>query len=142
MPVDSRGLARCRAMAGHGGHAVRRLAGRVAEEVAARGRVLVVRGEQYPVGDLGLARSCLGFDHPAGRTVRPERARCPEKRIRSSLPGEGGNMTDRRTFLRGASVLMGHAALAQVLTAFAATPRKARFFTEPEIGALRALVDV
>jgi hypothetical protein len=51
-------------------------------------------------------------------------------------------MTDRRTFLRGASVLMGHAALGQVLTAFAAAPRKASFFTESEMRALRALVDV
>jgi hypothetical protein len=51
-------------------------------------------------------------------------------------------MTDRRAFLRGASVLMGHAALGQVLTAFAATPRKAGFFSESEMGTLRALVDV
>jgi glucoside 3-dehydrogenase (cytochrome c) hitch-hiker subunit len=51
-------------------------------------------------------------------------------------------MTDRRAFLRGASVLMGHAALGQVLTAFAAAPRKASFFDESEMGALRALVDV
>lgn len=51
-------------------------------------------------------------------------------------------MTDRRAFLRGASVLMGHAALGQVLTAFAAAPRKASFFNDTEMGALRALVDV
>jgi hypothetical protein len=51
-------------------------------------------------------------------------------------------MTDRRAFLRGASVLMGHAALGQVLTAFAAAPRKAGFFTDTEMSALRALVDV
>ena len=51
-------------------------------------------------------------------------------------------MTDRRSFLRGASVLMGHAALGQVMTAFAAAPRKATFFTDPEMGTLRALVDV
>ena len=51
-------------------------------------------------------------------------------------------MTDRRAFLRGASVLMGHAALGQVVTAFAAAPRKATFFTEPEMRTLRALVDV
>ena len=51
-------------------------------------------------------------------------------------------MTDRRAFLRGASVLMGHAALGPVLTAFAATPRKASFFNESEMGTLRALVDV
>jgi len=50
-------------------------------------------------------------------------------------------MTDRRTFLRGASVLMGHAALGQVLTAFAATPRKAAYFNDSEMHALRALVD-
>ena len=42
-------------------------------------------------------------------------------------------MTDRRAFLRGASVLMGHAALGPVMTAFAATPRKATFFKQPEM---------
>jgi hypothetical protein len=51
-------------------------------------------------------------------------------------------MTNRRTFLRGASVLMGHAALGQVVTAFAATPRKASHFKESEMRTLRALVDV
>ena len=51
-------------------------------------------------------------------------------------------MTDRRTFLRGASVLMGHAALGQVMTAFAATPRKASYFTESEMRTLRVLVDL
>ena len=51
-------------------------------------------------------------------------------------------MTDRRAFLRGASVLMGSAALGQVLTAFAASPRKATFFNDAEMQALRALVDV
>jgi len=51
-------------------------------------------------------------------------------------------MTDRRSFLRGASVLMGHAALGQVLTAFAAGPRKATYFSESELRTLRALVDV
>lgn len=51
-------------------------------------------------------------------------------------------MTDRRAFLRGASVLMGHAALGPVMTAFAATPRKATFFKQPEMRELRALVDV
>jgi hypothetical protein len=51
-------------------------------------------------------------------------------------------MSDRRSFLRGASVLMGHAAFGQVMTAFAAAPRKAGFFTEAEFGTLRALVDV
>jgi hypothetical protein len=51
-------------------------------------------------------------------------------------------MTDRRTFLRGASVLMGHAALGQVMTAFAAAPRKATYFTADEMDTLTALVDV
>jgi hypothetical protein len=51
-------------------------------------------------------------------------------------------MTDRRSFLRGASVLLGHAALGQVVSAFAATPHKATFFTEPEMRTLRALVDL
>jgi len=51
-------------------------------------------------------------------------------------------MADRRTFLRGASVLMGHAALGSVLSAFAATPRKASYFRESEMRDLRALVDV
>src|SRR5690242_10713542 len=51
-------------------------------------------------------------------------------------------MNDRRAFLRGASVLMGHAALGQVLSAFAATPRKAGFFNDTEMATLRALVDV
>ncbi len=51
-------------------------------------------------------------------------------------------MTDRRSFLRGASVLMGHAALGQVMTAFAAAPRKASYFDESEMRALLALVDV
>jgi len=51
-------------------------------------------------------------------------------------------MTDRRSFLRGASVLMGHAALGDVLAAFAASPRKASYFNEAEIHTLRALVDV
>ena len=51
-------------------------------------------------------------------------------------------MTDRRAFLRGASVLMGSAALGQVMTAFAATPRKASHFTEHEMRTLRALVDL
>jgi hypothetical protein len=50
-------------------------------------------------------------------------------------------VTDRRTFLRGASVLMGHAALGQVMTAFAAAPRKASFFTADEMNTLTALVD-
>jgi hypothetical protein len=51
-------------------------------------------------------------------------------------------MTDRRMFLRGASVLMGHAALGQVMTAFAAAPRSATFFTADEMDTLTALVDV
>jgi hypothetical protein len=51
-------------------------------------------------------------------------------------------MTDRREFLRGASVLMGHAALGSVMTAFAAMPRKVAYLKESEIHDLRALVDV
>jgi hypothetical protein len=51
-------------------------------------------------------------------------------------------VADRRSFLRGASVLMGHAAFGQVMTAFAAAPRKAVFFSDPKMGTLRALVDV
>ena len=50
-------------------------------------------------------------------------------------------MSNRRSFLRGASVLMGHAAFGQVMTAFAAAPRKATFFTDAEMATLRALVD-
>jgi hypothetical protein len=51
-------------------------------------------------------------------------------------------MSDRRSFLRGASVLMGHAAFGQVMTAFAAAPRKATWFTPAEMDTLRTLVDV
>ena len=51
-------------------------------------------------------------------------------------------MTDRRTFLRGASVLMGHTAFGQVMTAFAAAPRQATFFNSVELATLKALVDV
>jgi len=51
-------------------------------------------------------------------------------------------MSNRRSFLRGASILMGHAAFGQVMTAFAAAPRKATFFTDTEMQTLRALVDV
>ncbi len=52
-------------------------------------------------------------------------------------------MTSRRSFLRGSSVLMAHAALGGVVEAFAAaTSRKATFFNESEMGTLRALVDV
>jgi hypothetical protein len=50
-------------------------------------------------------------------------------------------MTDRRSFLRGASVLLGHAAIGQVMTAFAAAPRKAGFFAAAEMRTLIALVD-
>jgi hypothetical protein len=51
-------------------------------------------------------------------------------------------MTDRRSFLRGSSVLLGSAALGNVLAAFAASPRKPTFFTTDEMNALRAVVDV
>jgi len=51
-------------------------------------------------------------------------------------------MSDRRSFLRGASVVLGHAAFGQVMTAFAASPRKATFFNDAEMKTLRALVDV
>jgi hypothetical protein len=51
-------------------------------------------------------------------------------------------MTDRRSFLRGASVLMGHAALGQVLTTFANAPHMPKYFNESEMRVLRALVDV
>jgi hypothetical protein len=51
-------------------------------------------------------------------------------------------MSDRRSFLRGASVLMGHAAFGQVMTAFAAAPHKATWFTTAEMDTLRTLVDV
>src|SRR4051812_43081436 len=51
-------------------------------------------------------------------------------------------MSNRRAFLRGASVLMGHAALGQVLTAFAAAPRQATFLTDIERRTLRSLGDV
>jgi hypothetical protein len=37
---------------------------------------------------------------------------------------------------------MGHAAFGQVMTAFAAAPRKATYFTAPEMDTLRSLVDV
>jgi glucoside 3-dehydrogenase (cytochrome c) hitch-hiker subunit len=51
-------------------------------------------------------------------------------------------MTDRRSFLRGSSVLLGSAALGQVLAAFAGAPRKATFFATDEMEALRAVIDV
>lgn len=51
-------------------------------------------------------------------------------------------MFDRRSFLRGSSVLLGSAALGQAMSAFAATPRKASHFNEAEMREIRALVDV
>ena len=51
-------------------------------------------------------------------------------------------MNDRRAFLRGASVLMGSAALGQVLTAFAEAPRKASYFGDSEMRTLHTLVDL
>ena len=51
-------------------------------------------------------------------------------------------MTDRRSFLRGGSMLLGAAALGSVLQAFAAAPRKPVFFSTDELEALRAVVDV
>ncbi|MEO8064161.1 MAG: gluconate 2-dehydrogenase subunit 3 family protein [Pseudomonadota bacterium] len=51
-------------------------------------------------------------------------------------------MTDRRAFLRGASVLLGSASLGQVMAAFAAGPRKPTFFSESDLELLRTLVDV
>jgi hypothetical protein len=51
-------------------------------------------------------------------------------------------MSNRRAFLRGASVLLGSTALGPVLQAFAATPRKATTFSESEMRSLAALVDL
>lgn len=51
-------------------------------------------------------------------------------------------MSSRRAFMRGASVLMGHAALGQVITVFAAEPRRANYFNERDMRTLQALVDV
>jgi Gluconate 2-dehydrogenase subunit 3 len=51
-------------------------------------------------------------------------------------------MTDRRSFLRGSSVILGHAALGNVLNAFAAPPAKATYFTDGELATVRALVDL
>jgi hypothetical protein len=53
-------------------------------------------------------------------------------------------MVDRRAFLIGSSVLMGHAAFGDVMTAFVAAPapRRASFFTDAEMQTLKALVDV
>ena len=48
----------------------------------------------------------------------------------------------RREFLRGSSVVLGSSALGSVMRAFAETPRKATFFSEPEMRTLSALVDV
>ena len=51
-------------------------------------------------------------------------------------------MPDRRSFLVGGSVLMTHAAFGEVVRAFAASPRKATFFTDAELRTLAVLVDV
>lgn len=51
-------------------------------------------------------------------------------------------MFDRRSFLRGSSVLLGSAALGSVLQAFAATPRKASHLTADELAVTRTLVDL
>ena len=54
-------------------------------------------------------------------------------------------MTNRRSFMLGGSVLLGHAALTRVTEVFAAgaaSPRKASFFTDSEMATLRSLVDV
>jgi hypothetical protein len=51
-------------------------------------------------------------------------------------------MSNRRAFLRGASVLLGSSALGPVLQAFAAAPRKATFFSESELRTLSTLVDL
>ncbi len=51
-------------------------------------------------------------------------------------------MTDRRSFLRGSSVVLGHAALGNVLAALAATPAKATFLTDRELETVRTLVDL
>lgn len=51
-------------------------------------------------------------------------------------------MTDRRSFLRGASMVLGHAALGNVLTAFAASPRRPTFFNDAELETVRLLVDL
>jgi hypothetical protein len=51
-------------------------------------------------------------------------------------------MTDRRSFLRGASVVLGHASLGNVLTAFAASARQATFLSEAELQTVRTLVDL
>ncbi len=51
-------------------------------------------------------------------------------------------MTDRRSFLRGSSVLLGSAALGSVLQAFAAAPRRPPNFGDQAIETLRVLVDI
>jgi hypothetical protein len=51
-------------------------------------------------------------------------------------------MFDRRSFLRGSSVLLTSAALSHAMAAFAAAPRKASHFNESEMREIRALVDV
>lgn len=51
-------------------------------------------------------------------------------------------MSNRRAFLRGASVLLGSTALGPVMQAFAQSTRKATFFSESELRTLAALVDV
>jgi hypothetical protein len=51
-------------------------------------------------------------------------------------------MTNRRSFLRGSSVLLASSALGPLLEAFATTPRKPTFFTTGELNELRAVVDV
>jgi hypothetical protein len=51
-------------------------------------------------------------------------------------------MTDRRTFLRGASVLLSSTSLGSVMQAFAAGPSQPTFFSAAEMDRLRALVDV
>jgi hypothetical protein len=51
-------------------------------------------------------------------------------------------MTDRRTFLRGASVLLSSTSLGSVMQAFAAGPRQPTFFSAAAMDRLRALVDV
>jgi hypothetical protein len=51
-------------------------------------------------------------------------------------------MADRRSFLRGSSVLLGSAALGNVLAALAASPHRATTFSADEMLALRAVVDV
>jgi hypothetical protein len=50
-------------------------------------------------------------------------------------------VTNRRSFMLGGSVLLGSAALGDVVAAFAAAPRKATFFIESEMQTLRVLVD-